>query len=530
MACSQRLRAGWLFTVLALAGSVAAAWASAPSLASSPKGVSRVATMDVGQLRPGMKGHGLTVFRGSRPERFDVEVIDVLRSFRPDQDLVLIRLNNPFLQRAKVVAGMSGSPIYVGGKLIGAYAYGWTFQSDAIGGVTPIANMLRELSRPLKFLDPVSRAFVGRPITKRRLAYRDQRVTSHDVMGSWRRLAGDMPPTSVPVEYPGFERAMTPVMLGGFTEHSAEFLKRELAPFGLIPIQAGGAQRTRAVKSAASGPPFEPGSAVGVQLIRGDISATAVGTVTHVSGNRLVAFGHPMLNLGESGLPTARARVVHILTSQARSFKIAEAIAPAGMLIHDRPSGIVVDASRVAPTIPVHIRFHGVGKAPRTQWRTEIAKHPVLSPMLTFSVLANTIQATLSDVSDITFDVTARVRLDGFARPIQLRDRGVSNAGLSGAFLLQLRLFALLAAAQNNPFRQVSVDGIDLDVNVRSGMELLEIVDASVPIRRGRPGRERVVAGRPATARRQGVHSHHECTDSRTCRRTHAGHRGATGG
>src|SRR5215207_8372194 len=109
----------------------------------------RANVMPVSQVKRGMKGYGLTVFEGTRPERFDVEVIDVLKNFRPRQDLVLIKTQHPRLEVAKVVAGMSGSPIYLDGKMIGAYAYGWTFGSEPIAGVTPIGNMLDDMARPL---------------------------------------------------------------------------------------------------------------------------------------------------------------------------------------------------------------------------------------------------------------------------------------------------------------------------------------------------------------------------------------------
>src|SRR5687768_5775668 len=106
-------------------------------------------TMGVDEVRAGMRGYGLTVFEGTRPERFDIEVIGVLHNFRPDQDLVLIKTPHPLLNHAGSVAGMSGSPVYIEDRLIGAYAYGWAFGKDPIAGVTPIATMLREIDRPL---------------------------------------------------------------------------------------------------------------------------------------------------------------------------------------------------------------------------------------------------------------------------------------------------------------------------------------------------------------------------------------------
>lgn len=112
-------------------------------------GRSRADVLPLSEIRPKMKGYGLTVFEGTKPERFEIEVIDVLKRFLPKQDLILIKTRHPRLEVARVVAGMSGSPIYIDGKMIGAYAYGWTFAREPVAGVTPIENMLGELDRPI---------------------------------------------------------------------------------------------------------------------------------------------------------------------------------------------------------------------------------------------------------------------------------------------------------------------------------------------------------------------------------------------
>src|SRR5690606_35332000 len=151
-------------------------------------------------------------------------------------------------------------------------------------------------------------------------------------------------------------------------------------PLGRVRLQAGGGGRSR--PSAGDVTEFVDGGAIGVQLIRGDVNATAIGTITHVAGRRLVAFGHPMMEAGELGLPTATARVLHVLASESRSFKIAEAIEPKGTLIHDRQAAIVVDSNLAASTVPVSLRLRGLEGAPRTEWSMEVASHRVLTPVL----------------------------------------------------------------------------------------------------------------------------------------------------
>ncbi len=272
--------------------------------------------MPVSDIHPGMKGYGLTVFQGTKPERFDVEVIDVLKNFRPKQDLILVKTKHPRLEITKVVAGMSGSPIYLNDKMIGAYAYGWSFGSEPVAGVTPIRNMLDELARPLPDridgwplrLMPVA----GKP------AAAPERRASND---GGRRYQGELGHYDLREHAAQLARAVgldnsrvvsaltpvsTPILMGGMSSRSIAFAQQLMAPLGLEPLQAGGGASTEASAPTR----YVDGGAVGVELVRGDMSAMGLGTVTRVEGDKLVAFGHPMSELGVTALPTAIGRVL----------------------------------------------------------------------------------------------------------------------------------------------------------------------------------------------------------------------------
>ena len=468
-------------------------------------------TFPVDQLRPGMRGYGLTVFRGTQPERFDVEVIDVLHNFRPDQDLILARTPHPILNRAIAVGGMSGSPIFFEGKLAGAYAYGWPFGHEPVIGITPIKNMMADL------VQPVRRELVADPLVPSRFSRSN---SSHarraglapyvggprgafDVVREYRH---HNPPSSLSF---GIEAAATPIMLGGVDTTVASLLSRELEPLGLIAHQGGASGQSSSVPSATR---FVDGGAIGVQLIRGDISATAIGTVTHVGANdRLVAFGHPMMNMGEIELPTSTARVLHIFSSAARSFKIAEAIAPLGALLHDRQASIVVDTNEHATTIPVTIRLHGV-QAPRTVWNVDVANHRALSPVLVFSALLNAIKTTSPDQTDVMFRARYAADIEGYGR-VELEDQGNMFSGPAdlGA-LSRLRLFELFDAAYGNPFIESNVSRVELDFYMRFARDAMQIVEASVLSQEVDPGSDvdiRVVLrrfGQPDRVRTVVVH------------------------
>lgn len=448
----------------------------------------------VSEITPGMRGYGLTVFRGTEPERFDVEVIDVLHNFRPDQDLILIRTPHPILEDAHVVAGMSGSPIYLDGRLAGAYAYGWPFSQDPVAGVTPIANMMVEMRRAVR-----PEAFVGaRPLAGRGLvpsrlagphlaglpAYRgDPDVTATTALEAHAARVGALRTPSGTTLIP----AATPLLLGGFDDAVVRLLDEQLGGFGLMALQAGGAGARTPPPNAPTA--FVNGGAVGVQIVRGDIASTAVGTITYVEGGRAVAFGHPMLNAGQTSLPTALVRVLHILSSSNRSFKISEPIGPLGALVHDRQSGVVVDSGTTAATVQARVRITGIADAPRTEWNFEVASHRVLTPILLNAAILNAVAATASDSTDATFEATSRVWIDGRAGPETVVDRGYSQLGAANAATLrQLRLFALLEAIYGNPFAPAQATRVEIDIAIDYARQTVAILDAAVPALEVDPG------------------------------------------
>jgi len=448
----------------------------------------------VDEIEPGMKGYGLSVLRGTAPERFDVEVIDVLHNFRPNQDLILIRTPHPLLDRARGVAGMSGSPIYLDGRLAGAYAYGWSYGTDPVVGVTPIANMLAELRRPVRLdmfpgarpLSSAPRAEASPPAPHAdRLAglppYRGARDV--DALSTLRALQTKRAQAEAPL---GLQRASTPVMLGGFTDSVAHMLAEELEPLGFLATQSSTGTGTEGGPSR-----FEAGGAIAVELARGDISIVGVGTVTHVDrSGKVLAFGHPMMDAGATGLPTATARVLHVLVSELRSFKIAEAMRPLGALVQDRQPAIVVDPEIAAARIPVRVKINGVEGAPKTEWNVEVASHRVLTPSIVFAVIANAVKSTANDATDVVFRARSKVGIEGHG-VVTLEERGFSPMGAaSPSVFSQLRMFALMEAAFANAFETSRPTSVDLELDLELSRSVYQVVDASTATDEVDPGAE----------------------------------------
>ncbi|MFT3927598.1 MAG: SpoIVB peptidase S55 domain-containing protein [Myxococcales bacterium] len=451
---------------------------SAAASGSEPAGLK---TMPVSEVRAGMKGYGLSVFEGTEPARFDVEVIGVLHNFRPDQDLVLIKTPHPLLEHTGSVAGMSGSPIYLDGRLLGAYAYGWSYGKDPIAGVTPIVNMLKELERPRR-----PNAFpIAPPLSAPRASSAAGPGNQGGYRGEERRHAfwslEDLGRKRLRSEDASTQSRLvpcaTPLLVGGVTAPMARVLREQLGPLGLEVLEAG----TGASSTGDSGPAgFVDGGSIAVTLMRGDIQATAVGTVTHVAGKRAIAFGHPMLDAGEVGLPTATSRVIHVLASERSSFKMAEAIKPLGALIHDRQSAIVVDSGVTPAVIPVRIHVRGVPGLPRESWNVEVVSHRLLTPSMVLTALGSAVGASLNDNDDMMFRAQTRVQIKGQARQ-DVVDEGFAGTGISqiGA-LSRLRVFDLLEAAYANPFEKAEVERVEIDLDVRFGHQVTELVSAQL--------------------------------------------------
>jgi hypothetical protein len=443
---------------------------------------SRPDIIPVEKIKKGMKGYGLTVFQGTTPEKFGVEVIDVLQNFRPRQELILVKTMHPRLDIAKVVAGMSGSPIYLDGKMAGAYAYGWTFGSEPVAGVTPIRCMLDEMDRPLpKLIDGWRLDLNGGPHSSK---------SSPSAMRGGGRFVGQLEHYDVKAHSDALARAVasntpstaalrpvaTPLLIGGMTGSAMQVAKDLFTPLGLEPMEAGGGGKDEPDAPTR----FVDGGAIGVQLIGGDMSAMGLGTVTRVEGDKLVAFGHPMMESGVTSLPTAIGKVAWFLASDYRSFKLGAPVRSMGALVNDRQAAIVVSQSAKAPTIPVSISIKGVPGARFTDWHFTVAHEKFMTPGFLAMALGSAIQAIASDHQDVTWSAKSKLQIHGHGE-IMLEDFGVSAGGtpdsreLSGSNLVRAA-----GAVLNNPWEPAFIDGVHMDIELRYAREVLRLRGAEL--------------------------------------------------
>jgi hypothetical protein len=433
-------------------------------------GAQAVSTISVSEIKPGMKGYGLTVFKGTEPERFDVEVISVVPNFLLRQDIILIRCSHPETDRAGVIGGMSGSPIYLEGRLAGALAYGWQFNKDPIAGVTPIENMLAVLKRAPR----MHSNFFKRKRTLIGLNPRAPSALDKAADGFFGLFSKNSSETLLP--------AKTPLSIGGFSVFAQKLLGDAVSDFGLEPMTGGGASA-----AATDGPStFKNGSAIGVQLIRGDMSATGIGTVTLVDGRNVLAFGHPMFNLGEGYFPVTTAEIHTVIASLSRSNKLGSPLRVAGSLVQDRPACIAARTDLSADMIPMTITVNDPRSRRRDTYRVETASHRLLTPKFVQVALANVIDDAASDAADVTAEIKGVMKISG--RPaITLFDAGASRTGMRG-LAPYFRPVALVQAVLDNPFEEVTVESLDFDITLRYGLEAAVIFGAYITAENPKPG------------------------------------------
>jgi hypothetical protein len=450
------------------------------------QGDARKPTISVDEVKEGMKGYGLTVFHGTEPERFDVEVIGVLHHFRPGEPLFVVKTTHPRLEVVKTVRGMSGSPVFLDGRLAGAYAYSFSaFETEAVAGVTPIDLMLAEMRRPippgfwpLEHAAPMPGgrgAGLPRHPPHASLDRFDGPPGTYDLEAHAKQLAAHLGTRGDPGGT--IRPATTPLMLGGVGERATAELRKLVEPLGLDPLQAGGGGDDDPKAPLH----FVNGGGLGVQLARGDVSAMGLGTATYVDGaGKVAGFGHPMLGGGDEALPSCIGRVLWINASAQASFKIGECARSLGTLVQDRQTAIILDENIVAPTIPIDVEVVGAVGAPKTHWHSEITEDRFMAPGLAATVLASVIEATASERRDFTWKMTSKVDVAGHGL-VDLEDVGVSSGGSPDTGeLFRSRVIATVGDVLSNPWEHARIRGIEARFEVKFTRDVWRLRGAEV--------------------------------------------------
>lgn len=483
------MRLRLLSIAAALTGTLAA---PAPSHAKGPE------IFPLEKVRKGQKGYGLTVFEGTKPERFEFEVLGVLKNALPKQDLILVMSNDPKILAVGFARGMSGSPLYIEGKVACAFSYGFPFSRGNIGACTPIEYMIADGKRALQQNGDPRRQLASREEWERyrplesalagAILGRDGKDGRRTGNGADTRpgrgrgvpwlLRAPLPtPPPQPAaggDAAGLVRAGVPLAVSGLGPTAFEQARALFGPYGLEPTQAGGGSG-----DPNAGPRgFEMGGAIGATLARGDVSMVATGTVSYVDGNQVLAFGHPFFGFGELHMPAVLAEIHRIIPSFNMAFKMSSPLRTLGSMVQDRQSSIVVDTTRQTSMIPVEIRIKGPS-GDTERFRSEVLRHRFLTPPLVGMMAANAAQVIAPDVADATVTTQSTVHVKGF-EPLRFIDYTYSPDG-AGTAIAMARGLRILQPLLFNPFAPVAIERVEIDVSISYRADVTEIEAIRVP-------------------------------------------------
>ena len=427
-------------------------------------------TISVDQIHAGMRGVAYTVFQGVKPESMDVEVLGVLRNVNgPKGDIILVRLHGTKVEYTGVVAGMSGSPVYLDGKLAGALAFRiGEFSKEPIAGVTPIASMLE-----INALDrsPAEEAAATRPSVNR-VAGKTAAPGDAVALGN---STQDYANYLKPIE--------TPLVFNGFSEDAVRRFAPEFASAGIVPVMGAGS-----VSDDKQPEPLEPGSAVSAILVRGDMDIAATCTVTYIDPQRLLACGHPLLQFGAVDLPMNKAQVLATLASPLNAFKIVNTTEQAGVFVQDRHTGIMGVFNKQPEMIPVTLTINGGGGAQKKEFHYEVLNNPRLSPVAIMATVFNALHGVNEYGEEITYRLNGTINVKGFPEVALKNMFAPSENGQPAAMQAALTLGDRFGRIYDNAYNTPAVQSVKLDFDLVRERRWARLESARTDVTEARPG------------------------------------------
>ena len=414
-----------------------------------PFAAGQIAIFPLRDVRAGQHAIGKTVFQGNKIEEFQVEILGVLENIGPRQNIILARLSGGPLQETGVMQGMSGSPVYMDGRLVGAVALAFNFSKEPIAGIRPIEEMLAvgEQSQPAA-----------------------RKVASN--AGSFASLASKLIDIA------------TPVSFSGFTAGTLDQFAPQLKKLGLEPRQgvASGGKLPSKLGAPAS---LRPGDMIAVELLSGDMSIGAEGTVTAVDGKRVYAFGHQFMSVGNTELPFARAEVLTLLPNLSSSFKISSPMEWMGAITQDRSTSIYGELGRKADTIPLSITVKDGRRAP-LEYHMQMIQDRVLSPYIVQTSVYSAMDATERTLGLASYSLRGGVQFVNGAPPLKLDNTyaGDFNVPLQASTGVASPLASILGAG----FDALKIKSINLEIEASERKRFLQVDQISASPKQVHPG------------------------------------------
>jgi len=417
-------------------------------------------------VKTGMRGVAYTVFEGTQPEAMDVEILGVLRDMAgPKADVILARLHGKHVEYTSVVAGMSGSPVYIDGKLVGAIAYRiGEFSKEPIAGITPAAQMLEINGLEKSISSDVAQGKPGDnpPLTQ----------TS----------VGAAPDPSSPSPYANLLHPIdTPLVFTGFSPETLRLFAKDFASAGVMPVMGAGS-----VSNDKQPEPLVPGSAVSAILVRGDMNIAGTCTVTYLDDSHLLACGHPLMQSGNVDMPMTKATVLATLPSPSNSFKIVNSTEPVGAFVQDRRAGIMGRFDRQPQMIPVTLTFSGVSH-PKT-FHYEVLNNAKLTPAAMMATVFNAIQGINEYGEDTTYRLQGDISVLGYPQLSVKNMYAPADGSTPTAYEIALAIGEHFSRIFENPYETPKIEGVELNFNLVPDRRSARLETARTDVTEARPG------------------------------------------
>lgn len=434
--------------------------------------------LPLSQVRPGMQGYAYTIFVGDQIEKFDLEVIGVMPNFLgPQQSIILVQLKGEKVEHTGVVAGMSGSPVYLDGKLAGALSLKLgVFTKEAIGGVTPIEDILH----PAGPNNAPPFSALAQPQTQQSAPSYSSAQVQPQFQPQQVALPRETTARNGLPSGSSLEPIATPLVFSGFQPSTLQIFAPEIASFGFVAAQGGTAAPQPDDKKLA------PGDMAGMVLVSGDASINSACTVTAVQADRVYLCGHPFLSLGDVALPMARSRVVTTLSSSLASTKIVNVGGPIGTITGDHLTAVTGRLGAPPPMIPLDLSVSSpIGNK---KLHFQVVDNPKLTPLLIALTTFNGLTQNSVYGEGTTLHLSGEVRLKGHA-PVQIENTYAPGDALGGDGIpIALGVQSIVNRLFTNTYEVPNVEGVDLKVESIPGRQSFTIDSAWLEKGEAAPG------------------------------------------
>ncbi len=426
--------------------------------------------MPLSEVEPGMKGIGKTVLRGHKIEEFNVEVISILEEKSPNQDLILIKTGGDVIEKTGGIAsGMSGSPVYINNKLVGAVGYGWELADHRIGMVTPIESMLdlfdiaeqQEKSQVIDLKTPIK---IGAKNYDKMYFSTDKDINVAD---------------NVLVAHP----VSTPLMVSGLSGRAKDRLIESLDDYDIVPVASGG------ISDKKTNIKLEAGSAVAVQLVRGDINVSAIGTLTYRDKDQILAFGHPFLEQGNSNYLLSSAYIHQMITSIKMPFKLGAPSQLKGIINQDRSAGLAGQVGKFPNVLPLEINVVDLDLNSSQTYNVQIVQNENLMQSLVVSAILQAVDSTM----DRSGGGTAKVNIEIMANKLPADIIKIDNLYYNPNDIAAASLSDFingLGLVLYNPFTKIDLADIKFNIEIKEEARIAAIEELKLSKTKAKPGEE----------------------------------------